>query len=792
MKGHKLFVSLLSLTTLGSLASCRNSTSDTGNTSSGNSSSQESSSTPGEGRQKPEKAEGVYAEEDAKHVDEEQLGAFNSGADGVNYSYLGAADRASILGDIESWAMDNHLLGIPLFGDGGWTLMNTRVQGPIGKTYLPNYGFGFQREGKITSAMTADQEPNAAYREFLHEGLSEANGELNQFDSNNSTSSDLLSYLNGALYGQRLVKDGNGGYKEEFEWYPSMAESEPTPLDLDSETNVATKWTVKVRNNSNMQFHTASTKSVNGTALSSFEGTKITAQDFVNAYQILLNGNNKNSYAPQYTTEFVGAAAYNSATNNTKVFSAEDDEAFKNVGIKAIDDTTLEFDFTYPMSKATVMMQLTSMAPVNKDFFKLVTLYDDASNYDPKAYGKNNSKGGLNLTPADTLLSTGAYTLTTYEAGTASDREIVFTRNDTFIDRIIENNAQYEVYAIKGYVYKINSNYAQDTHALYNEYLAGKVDAASIPTDQKNNWEGDKPGKYVTGNSSITSLQVNSTTAERWEEVFGKDGTNWENQDEFVYDEAKAKAYTVKPVMSNSDFLDGIYFSIDRESLADDLMANPSSDWLGDAYVLNVDDFVSYNSTAAHHRAVQNYAPDTYGFNRAVAQAKFTSAMKQLEAEGKYTPGTASNPTEITISIQIAAETQRANWANKVANFIEDNFNTAVGSKGYHLNVEVANPPSRVSDIYGILASGCYDLCWGGISGGTADAIGLVGCWLDNWPQGLQMSVGVSTSEDTGNYGIWYHGYSYSMEAMFWAIEYGGSVVIEDGVLTNILAEEDE
>ena len=49
------------------------------------------------------------------------------------------------------------------------------------------------------------------------------------------------------------------------------------------------------------------------------------------------------------------------------------------------------------------------------------------------------------------------------------------------------------------------------------------------------------------------------------------------------------------------------------------------------------------------------------------------------------------------------------------------------------------------------------------------------------------MSVGVSTSEDTGKYGIWYHGYSYSMEAMYYAIEYGGSVVIKDGVLAGVV-----
>ena len=782
MKGQKLFVTLLTLASIGFMSSCKKT-----DTSVSSSRDQASSSSTAEDTSDA----GIYAEEDAAHVAQAYKGAFSSGKDGVDYSGMTGAERASILGDMEAWGLKNHILGVPLFGDGGWTLMNPRVQGPIGNNYVANYGFGFAREGKIISNMTADQEPNEAYRSFLHQGLNEFDGELNQFDSNNSSSSELLSYLNGALYGQRLVKDNNGGYQKYFEWYASMADGEPVAQDFDEETQTATTWRVKVRSNDNMKYHTASTKSINGTAISSYDGKKITAKDFVTSYRIMLNGNCSNSYATQYAKKFVGGEAYYNASANTKVFTSDDDALWESngVGIKLIDDDTIEFKFKTACTKSYAMMDL-SMAPTNEDFFKLVTQWNDATKYNSKNFGKNVAE--LNLSPEDTLLSSGAYTLSKYSVGTGSDNEIVFTRNDNFIDRVLENNDKYEVYAIKGYVYKISAAYKGESGVttMYNEYLAGKLDAASIPSDKKGDWAGDKSGKYVTGNTSVTSLQVNSTTEERWNEVFGAKGTNWKNQTDYSYDASKAAAYTIKPVMSNSDFLDGIYFSINRQELADSLMVNPSNNWLAEAYVMDVNDWVSYDDTAAHKRAIADYAPETYGYSRAVAQTKFKSAMATLTEAGKYTKGTAANPTQITISLQVAADSQKTNWGNKVKNYIEEAFNSVMNAEGYNLTVELPSAPASVMDIYGILASGCYDLCWGGISGGTADALGMTGCWVDSWDFGLQMSVGAATNEDSGEGGIIHEGYSYSFEAMFAAFEYGEPIIITEGVFTGFPTDE--
>ena len=724
---------------------------------------------------------GSYKTEDDAHLDTAYKGAKSTGSAGINLSGITSAEKASILGDVENYGLQNHLLGIPLFSNGAWTLINTRIKLPTNGTYVTNYGFGVQREGLITSNLTAEQEPQEEYRSYYHDALTDGVSKgLSPYDSNNSLSSDLLSYLTGSLYAQRLVKDNSGGYQAKYEWYSSMAASEPEPLNLDTETNTATKWRIKIRNDDSLVFHTLSNQSVNGTALSSFNGKKITAKSFANSLHLMMNGNNKFSYATQYAARFVGGEDYYQNTADKVVLSDADNTEWEKVGIKAVDDTTLEVEFKSTMTKNNVMMNM-SLAPVDVDFYKLVTNYGTDS-YKSTNYGK--SVEGTNLTPKDTLLCSGPYDISTYDAGTGSDREIVFKRYDNFIDRKLENNSNYEVYGIKGYVYRINTAWKGESGLtlMYNEYMNGKLDNASIPTDKKSEWTGDKPGKYVSGNTSTTSLQVNTTSPKRWTEVYGENGSNWENQNDYTFDKTKADAYESKAVMSNSDFVDGLYFAINRIELADSLMVSPSSDWLAEAYVMDVDDNVSYSETAAHKSAIASWSPDTYGYNRTIAQQKFKSAMDQLTNEGKYTRGSASNPTEIKITLQLAAETQKKNWGEKVKNYLEDTFNSINNAEGYKLTIEFAQIPTETSDIYAILASGCYDLCWGGISGGTGDAFGMSGVYVDSWDYGLQMSVGVSTDLDTGENGITYQGYSYSMHAIFLAVEMGSSVVIENGV----------
>lgn len=733
--------------------------------------------------------DGQWAAEDAAHVSETITGKANF-LDGINLSGISAAEKASILGDVESWARKNHLLGIPLYGDGGWSLYNSRIQSPIAKAYVPNYGYGILREGKVTRPMSTDQEPNATYAEYLHSGLGEATGEMNPFHSNNSTASGLLSYIQGSLYARRLVKDGNGGYNKESEWYDSLADGEPVPMDATEGSNLARKWRVTVRTGTDaipVKYKTLSTKSIGGTQISSFNDREVTAQDYVDAYRLLLNGKNGYAYASQYTDFFAGALEYNQASANIKVFTPEDDALWEKVGIKVIDNKTIEIEMSKTYTPTQFKYYGAGMTPVNRDFYKLVTEWNDDAKFNPLVYGTKSADG--NLTPADTILSIGPYTLSKYESGTGSDNEIVFVRNDDWIDRKRENNDKYEVYSIKGVKVSVNSRYNGDNGltAQYNDFIAGKLDSSGIPDDKKGDWEGDKPEKYVSGTTDITSLQVNSTTPERWEELFGANAENWKNpNNNATYDDAAAKAYVKKPIMSNSDFLDGLYFSINRQELADSLMRSVSGDWMGEEYLVDLDSNVSYNSTAAHKRAVQDWAPETYGFSSAIAQRKFSTAIDQLVANGSYTAGTVDNPTVITINLQIGGEVQRKNWAEKVAGYIETEFNAVGKNKGVTLDVAIPAAPPRVLDIYTMIQRGVYDLAWGGVGGNTGDAFAKTGLLLDDYNNGFFLSAGVDpkTVDNTIHHG----GVAYSAQAIYYAVNSGRSVVIQDGVFTKYVA----
>ena len=105
----KFLATILALTSTMALVSCKsNDTAKTTPTTSSNSSHTEDPD--------DTNANGEWYEEDEKHVSEEIKGAYSSGASGVFFSDATAAEKASVIGDVESWAKKNHILGIPLFG----------------------------------------------------------------------------------------------------------------------------------------------------------------------------------------------------------------------------------------------------------------------------------------------------------------------------------------------------------------------------------------------------------------------------------------------------------------------------------------------------------------------------------------------------------------------------------------------------------------------------------------------------------------------------------------------------
>lgn len=704
---------------------------------------------------------------------------------GISYE-----DKANILGQVEKHVFADHTSGIPLFDDGGAELLSTRVQPALGKNYLQNYGFGVLREGKITSDM--DAEPNAQWKRYYHlaGNSSLTDGKLNIWDSNNSTASTMLSYLFSAPFSTRLVKDGNGGYKQAYEWYGSYSkDNAPTPVNLDPATNTATKWNLKLRTGADgLHYRTASTKSIGDTKISSFDKKDVSIDDYVFWLKAMLTGSNKYQYAGQYfqgSTVIAGAADYYGATASVAIGSAEAEEAWKNVGVKVVGDDTIELEFTRPQNEFDVIYNTSSIVPINEDFYKLVTHWDgkapseqpatDGSEFNPVLWGETYG----DYTPVDTVLSAGPYILSKYDSGTGSDGEIVFDKNTDWFELALENKNGYEIYSIPGVKYSAKKQADTDTMALYNEFTKNhSIDTlGSIPAAVRDQWKGDSPEKYVTGGATISKLNINGTNQERWNELYGPDATfraNWGYDFE--------SEYKVKPIMSNSDFLSAAIFAINREELADILStsADHAFGLLGDAYEIDPFNHKLYSESKAHEDAISDYtsaAGNDVAYSVEVAKQLFSKAIDEEVAAGHYKSG-----DTIDLTAEFFSVASVDSFGKSIVGYINDAFNAVGAAKGIKLNLVATSPASGyANDVYKDIGTGHFDFAFGGISGGYLNPFDMLNLYLDSNPIGLTMSTGnVGTNVNTGD--IVYDGHSYSLDAIADALLYGGSE-IKDGVL---------
>lgn len=714
----------------------------------------------------------------------------------LNLTGLSADEKTDLLGQMEAYAQKNHLTGIPLYGSGGYTLINERISLPV-QNEVVNYGFGTLREGKITSAMNDEQEPVKDYQNYYHSMTASVKNNLSTIDASDTGTSTLVGYISSSLFNTRLVKnkDANKTYKEEYEWYGSLAlDDAPTALDDDyAATNSSKKWKFRVKTgaNSGLKFKTLSTKSIDGKAIADFNDTDVTVDDYIFALKALATYSNGNYYYFQYaedTSAIAGVADYVNATAKVGMTDEAAVEAWKNVGYKKLDDETIEVEFKYATDQFGAMYRLSDLllAPINEDFYTLVTTLDaDGSladeSFDNDRYAKTvvDTTAGIDLTPADTTLSLGAYTIKSYNVGTGTDNQLIFVKNDDWVDTIKEKtDTGYDIYQIPGIVINVNSAVKTDATAVYNAFKDGRTDVSGIPASvaDEDFAKGDHPYKHFTNGTSVWKLQVNALNQAEWENIFGVDGE--------VYDDYKTvnpdDYYQCKPIMSNDNFVNGVYTSINRSELADLVGADVGDSFFADAYEIDPINHVSYNSTDAHKNAMKNYYPDSNGYNLEAAKQLFSKSIDEELSLGHYKAGTKENPTVITVDVAYQTESQITEEGSAIEKYIEDAFNAVGLDKGVKLDVNSFAPADWSDVYYTMTLVGNFDFAFASISGGTLDPLGFMNTLCSNSRSTFTLSWGAHTNWVTGD--IIYDGNAYSYDAMYEALVLGDAV-IENGEL---------
>jgi hypothetical protein len=352
------------------------------------------------------------------------------------------------------------------------------------------------------------------------------------------------------------------------------------------------------------------------------------------------------------------------------------------------------------------------------------------------------------LSPVDTSLSTAYYVLESWQYG----KEIVFKKNDLY-----EDGGRYQ---IPGVYMAVLPAVNSDPEAALKEFLAGKLDACSIPSTKLDEYKND-PRATTTLDATTFKLNMNTCNAEEWEALFGEDGT--------ITQTPKEAYWNLKPAMSNDNFLKGLNYSINRKEFASILGRTPSNNYFGSSYLSDPENGVSYNSTQAHADAVAGQLANTdgYGYSLTLAQQYFKAAADELIASGAY-------PADGTIEIEICWMDTAS--IDEMGIYIEKYMEDAFNSCGTSLKLDVVHFACAVwSDVYyNKMMIGQFDIGFGSISGNALNPLNFLEVLRSDNSSGFTLNWGVDTSVPSAS--LNYDGRQWSFNSLWQAADQGALV----------------
>jgi ABC-type oligopeptide transport system substrate-binding subunit len=520
--------------------------------------------------------------------------------------------------------------------------------------------------------MTAEQEPEAGLRNYYHTWTSVNTPTLNYMNSQTATVADFYSLFSGSYYTTRLNSSNDN-----YEWVNDLATARPVALNADAD-GLATQWSVPLRVGGDLKYATTSALP----ALTPFNGRAVELEDYLTPFKMMLDCRwFRSTDLASATSGFAGVRAYLDA------LAAGQTPDFNTVGIKLnVQEQAIEFTFNQKQNSFFALYNLAStlFSPIPRTFIDAI---GGPGNY------------AMPSKAVDTTLSLGVYTVEKWE----ENKQYVFKKNPLSLSS--------DDYNFEGIKYA----HVADANTAFNEFLNGKLDAVGIPAAQIRNYKTDPRTRKTLG-SAVFKLNLNATTPERWEQLFGENGEIAQTPVDEYWD--------VKPIMSNKNFLDGLYFSINRQELADATARNPSQAFLSDAYMADPENAISYRSSAPGLAAYAERSPETLGFNRELAKTLFKTAGDELVNAEKYVRGTAENPTTITLDVFHQVETRLNDEKPYYADYIEDTFNEA--NVGLELVLDHRFNGADPFAPYDAMAVGQFDIAMGTISGSTLNPLSFM------------------------------------------------------------------
>jgi hypothetical protein len=632
---------------------------------------------------------------------------------------------AEAISVLEGWGMNNHLTGLPVCDSGGLVIKGSRLTFPTTK-YVANFGFGAGR-GTIdsTQPMTTAQEPVADWQMYFHTWSSDAGTTMNDMNDDGSASSDLRGYVAAGYYDTKLnaTKDG-------YEWFPLLAKSEPIPLSSKggaADTTLTSSKYYRFKMNFGGDYKYATLSKTN----SKFNGQVIELQDYVTPVRAMLK--NKWYRKGDMAKQFAGVESY--------LASKMTDADWAQVGFQMNEaEGSIDVEFVNPKTAFNAKYAISDnlYSPLPQAWLDAVT--------PAKAFliGDSTTDFYSNI---DNIICTGVYCPEYWESG----KSVVFKKNPLYID-----SASYHYAGVKQTI--ITGDGA--SNAAMEKFIAGALDYTGIPQDYVEKYTNDPRTLHTLG-QSVENLQVDSCTAEEWEKYYGVNGTVYPHKADYT-------GYTVKPILSNDDFLDGLYFCFNRKEFADKQGANAAQTYLGDAYMVDPEKGTSYRSTSWAKKNVAERSPLTLGYNEDLAVQLFKKAAAAEIAAGHYKTG-----DKISINSEWRTTGEMTISAPYFKKWIETAWNKA--DTGLTLEFTYSNPSTDYRVAYYDMLHGECDFMFGSITGSALDPLGFMDTLCTDG-RDLTLSRGADTS--LLDQSIVFDGKAWSYDAL-WSSTQGGTIVQE-------------
>ena len=613
-----------------------------------------------------------------------------------NYKFVNYELRYTFMAAAEKWLLDSQVGGIPMFTSNSHILYSQRIELPV-DYYIPVMEFGEEMGSMIAddSTVTMYDGLPGNVDEYTFRTANYVNpNTFNQWIYDTSSDSDLMGLYYGSLYGYEFNTNKNG-----YALNPSMASGDPVYINgtqLDTGKWVSTRWTVPVRVDLEWYFH-PDVESVYGFNPSDYESA-IEPQDFIDTFKLAID--------EEWFRAVSGGGDFFSSAHAIEGLQEYVDGtgSWNDVGLKVNNNNELEFEFISYMSEWNVKYFLSSFVttPINMD------LYDHLQN---DLDGMGNNVYGTDIY---SIGYTGVYYIDEY----IEDTVVRMKKNPNYFDK--------DNYFYTGYDFIIESN----ADVILQTYLDGELDVTKINASMVSSGLYSR-AKIIPGSTTYRIMINSSKTVE--------------NQLDYNPD----STYIPEPLLGHDDFKQAMYFAIDREYLAEDVLSDnrtASMYYFTETLLIDAENGTPFRNTEQGMSVGAGLSPDTFGYNFDAAQELFKNAVDDLIEEGYYTEGTANDYTVITIALN--NYTDSVSW-DLTAEYIEEVFEETFiyEEKFVKVNIDIIER-SFPAIYYDYMMPGNFDLSFGGISTCTLCGGGsILAEYLSDNRSGFFVNPGVDTSK---------------------------------------------